>query len=59
MMCFKGKVMCFKGKVRGIEQKRVIYVEKRKLLRLVLEWSKYDRVAEKEIGKVSWGLIKK
>lgn len=51
--------MCSKGKVRGTEQKRVTHVEKRKLLRLALEWSKHDRVAEKETGKVSWGPTKK
>lgn len=40
--------------MRG-KQKNITQVEKCKLFRIALEWSKYGRVAEKEAAKVSWG----
>lgn len=41
--------------MRGKKQKNITHVEKCKLFRIVLEWSKYGRDAEKDAGKVSRG----
>lgn len=49
----KRSTMYSKGNERKAEERT--HVEKCKLFRIALEWSKYGRVAEKEAGKVSWG----
>lgn len=48
------EAQCTPKEMRGKKQKNIIHVEKYKLFRIALEWSKYGRVAEKEAGKVSW-----